>query len=51
MREIKQTCATCRHFEFSRLENYGYCKAAPGFEAQARLLVAGGVCVFGRWGR
>lgn len=44
-------CATCRHFEPARLASYGYCKAEPDVEKQARLLVAGSVCVFGQWGR
>lgn len=49
MPQANKTCSTCFSFEPSRLEGYGYCKAAPTLETQARLLVQGGVCVFDRW--
>lgn len=44
-----QTCKTCFNFDPSRLEGYGYCKAAPTLETLARLVHVDYACVFGKW--
>jgi len=44
-------CATCFNFEKSRLDGYGYCKAAPTLETLGRFLPVESICQFGRWGK
>jgi len=43
------TCGTCANYDPSRLEGFGYCKAAPSLESLARLVAIGRVCVFDKW--
>jgi hypothetical protein len=43
------TCQTCIHREPSRLDGYGYCKAAPTLETLGRLLPVESHCQFGKW--
>lgn len=37
-------CATCIHYDPSRLDGYGYCTAAPSLIERAYLLPAGSIC-------
>lgn len=49
MTNPQQICATCANYEPSRLEGFGYCKAAPSLESLAQFLSIGSACVFGKW--
>lgn len=39
-------CKACHQFEHSKLDGWGYCKAAPDFILGARLLPAETPCLF-----
>ncbi|MFA7269868.1 MAG: hypothetical protein WC073_11030 [Sterolibacterium sp.] len=45
----QKTCATCSNYDPSRLDGYGYCKAAPSLETLAQFLAVGSACVFDKW--
>lgn len=48
----EKRCRACHQFEPSKLDGYGYCKAAADFVLRARLLPAESLCLFNHeWSR